>query len=221
MANILAIDDDADVRDLLKKALERDGHIVKTLRAGSDVTAEHVRWADCMLLDVMMPGEDGFATCQRIRSAADCPILFLTARTEEADIIRGLGLGGDDYLMRPFRVTELRARVNAHLRRERRTPHSRIRKGKLDFDLKERTVFCDEIPVKLTRSEYAICEHLAIHAGQIFSKEQIYEAVFGFDGTADDSAITEHIKNIRAKLRAVGCGPIETVWGVGYKWKRE
>ncbi|HJB91007.1 MAG TPA: response regulator transcription factor [Candidatus Eisenbergiella merdigallinarum] len=221
MANILAIDDDADVRDLLKKALERDGHIVKTLRAGSDVTAEHVRWADCMLLDVMMPGEDGFATCQRIRSAADCPILFLTARTEEADIIRGLGLGGDDYLMKPFRVTELRARVNAHLRRERRTPHSRIRKGKLDFDLKERTVFCDEIPVKLTRSEYAICEHLAIHAGQIFSKEQIYEAVFGFDGTADDSAITEHIKNIRAKLRAVGCGPIETVWGVGYKWKRE
>ena len=221
MANILAIDDDADVRDLLKKALERDGHIVSTLRAGSDVTAEHVRWADCMLLDVMMPGEDGFATCQRIRSAADCPILFLTARTEEADIIRGLGLGGDDYLMKPFRVTELRARVNAHLRRERRTPHSRIRKGKLDFDLKERTVFCDEIPVKLTRSEYAICEHLAIHAGQIFSKEQIYEAVFGFDGTADDSAITEHIKNIRAKLRAVGCGPIETVWGVGYKWKRE
>ena len=221
MANVLAIDDDADVRDLLKKALERDGHIVKTLRAGSDVTAEHVRWADCMLLDVMMPGEDGFATCQRIRSAADCPILFLTARTEEADIIRGLGLGGDDYLMKPFRVTELRARVNAHLRRERRTPHSRIRKGKLDFDLKERTVFCDEIPVKLTRSEYAICEHLAIHAGQIFSKEQIYEAVFGFDGTADDSAITEHIKNIRAKLRAVGCGPIETVWGVGYKWKRE
>lgn len=221
MANILAIDDDADVCDLLKKALERDGHIVKTLRAGSDVTAEHVRWADCMLLDVMMPGEDGFATCQRIRSAADCPILFLTARTEEADIIRGLGLGGDDYLMKPFRVTELRARVNAHLRRERRTPHSRIRKGKLDFDLKERTVFCDEIPVKLTRSEYAICEHLAIHAGQIFSKEQIYEAVFGFDGTADDSAITEHIKNIRAKLRAVGCGPIETVWGVGYKWKRE
>ena len=73
----------------------------------------------------------------------------------------------------------------------------------------------------MTRSEYAICEHLAIHAGQIFSKEQIYETVFGFDGTSDDSAITEHVKNIRAKLRAVGSEPIETVWGVGYKWKRE
>ena len=118
MANILVIDDDADVRLLLTTALERDGHFVRALPSGSRVTADHCRWADCMLLDVMMPGEDGFATCRRIRSLADCPILFLTARTQEEDIIRGLGLGGDDYLMKPFRVTELRARVNAHLRRE-------------------------------------------------------------------------------------------------------
>ena len=197
MANIIAVDDDADVRSLLTTALQRDGHIVKAFPTGSGLTAESCRWADCILLDVMMPGEDGFAACQRIRAIADCPILFLTARTEEADIIRGLGLGGDDYLMKPFRVTELRARVNAHLRRD------------------------NELPIRLTRSEYSICEHLAVHAGQTFSKEQIYEAVFGFDGTADDSAITEHIKNIRAKLRTVGCEPIETVWGVGYKWKRE
>ncbi len=221
MANILAIDDDADVRRLLTTALERDGHFVKTLSTGADVTAEHCRWADCILLDVMMPGEDGFAVCGRIRSIADCPILFLTARTEEADIVRGLGLGGDDYLMKPFRVTELRARVNAHLRRERRVPHSRVRRGELDFDLGEKQVYHKEVPVRLTRSEYAICEYLAIHAGQTFSKEQIYEAVFGFEGTAEDSAITEHIKNIRAKLRSVGSGPIETVWGVGYRWKRE
>ncbi|WP_343210418.1 response regulator transcription factor [Anaerolentibacter hominis] len=221
MANILAIDDDADMRGLLEKALERDGHAVKVLAAGSDVTADHCRWADCILLDVMMPGEDGFATCQRIRSIADCPILFLTARTEEEAIIRGLGLGGDDYLMKPFRVTELRARVSAHMRREGRTPRSRIRWGGLEFDLGGKAVYCAGSPVKLTRSEYAICEHLAAHAGQIFSKEQIYEAVFGFDGTADDSAITEHIKNIRAKLRATGNEPIETVWGVGYKWKSE
>ncbi len=221
MANILVIDDDADVRLLLTTALERDGHFVRALPSGSRVTADHCRWADCMLLDVMMPGEDGFATCRRIRSLADCPILFLTARTQEEDIIRGLGLGGDDYLMKPFRVTELRARVNAHLRREGRVPKSRIRRGGLDFDLGEKMIYCGNTPVRLTRSEYAICEHLASHAGQTFSKEQIYEAVFGFDGTADDSAITEHIKNIRAKLRAVGSEPVETVWGVGYKWKRE
>lgn len=221
MANILAIDDDADVRSLLTAALERDGHMVKALSAGSVVTADHCKWAACILLDVMMPGEDGFATCQRIRSVTDCPILFLTAKTEEADIIRGLGLGGDDYLMKPFRITELRARVNAHLRREGRTPRSRIRRSGLDFYLGEKAVYYAGIPVKLTRSEYAICEHLATHAGQTFSKEQIYEAVFGFDGTADESTITEHIKNIRAKLRATGNEPIETVWGVGYKWKSE
>ena len=219
MAHILAVDDDADLRALLKTALERDGHQVTALPGGAAVTAEHCRWADCILLDVMMPGEDGFATCRRVRSLADCPILFLTAKTEEADVLTGLGLGGDDYLTKPFRVAELRARVAAHLRREGRTPRTRLRRGGLDFDLGERAVYAGETPVRLTRGEYAICAHLATHPGQTFTKEQLYEAVFGFDGTGEDSAVTEHIKNIRAKLRAVGESPIETVWGVGYKWK--
>ena len=219
MAHILAVDDDADLRALLKTALERDGHQVTALPGGAAVTAEHCRWADCILLDVMMPGEDGFATCRRVRSLADCPILFLTAKTEEADVLTGLGLGGDDYLTKPFRVAELRARVAAHLRREGRTPRTRLRRGGLDFDLGERAVYAGETPVRLTRGEYAICAHLATHPGQTFTKEQLYETVFGFDGTGEDSAVTEHIKNIRAKLRAVGENPIETVWGVGYKWK--
>ena len=219
MAHILAVDDDADLRALLKTALERDGHQVTALPNGAAVTAEHCRWADCILLDVMMPGEDGFATCRRVRDLADCPILFLTAKTEEADVLTGLGLGGDDYLTKPFRVAELRARVMAHLRREGRTPRTRLRRGGLDFDLGERAVYAGETPVRLTRGEYAICAHLATHPGQTFTKEQLYEAVFGFDGTGEDSAVTEHIKNIRAKLRAVGENPIETVWGVGYKWK--
>lgn len=219
MAHILAVDDDADLRALLKTALERDGHQVTALPGGAAVTAEHCRWADCILLDVMMPGENGFATCRRVRDLADCPILFLTAKTGEADVLTGLGLGGDDYLTKPFRVAELRARVAAHLRREGRTPRTRLRRGGLDFDLGERAVYAGETPVRLTRGEYAICAHLATHPGQTFTKEQLYEAVFGFDGTGEDSAVTEHIKNIRAKLRAVGENPIETVWGVGYKWK--
>lgn len=219
MANILAVDDDRDLCTLLKTALERDGHKVETRCAGADVTAALCRWADCILLDIMMPGEDGFATCRRIRALAACPILFLTAKTEEADVLTGLGLGGDDYLSKPFRIAELRARVAAHLRRECRAPRSRIRRGGLDFDLEERAVYCGEEPLHLTRGEYAICAHLAAHPAQTFTKEQIYEAVFGFDGTADSSAITEHIKNIRAKLRAVGLSPIQTVWGVGYKWE--
>ena len=200
MAHILVVDDDGDLRALLKTALERDGHQVSLLDRGGAVSEAHCRWADCILLDVMMPGEDGFATCRRIRALAACPILFLTAKTEEADVLTGLGLGG-------------------HLRREWRAPRSRIRRGGLDFDLEERAVYCGEEPLHLTRGEYAICAHLAAHPAQTFTKEQIYEAVFGFDGTADSSAITEHIKNIRAKLRAVGLSPIQTVWGVGYKWE--
>ena len=221
MAHIIAADDDADLRTLLKTALERDGHQVTVLSCGGELTEKHCRWADCILLDVMMPGGDGFETCRRIREMADCPILFLTAKTAEADVITGLGLGGDDYLTKPFRLAELRARVNAHLRRQSRTPRSCLRRGELDFDLTGQTVSCRGQAVRLTKSEFVICQHLALRPGQTFTKEQLYEAVFGFDGTGDDSAITEHIKNIRAKLRTVGQEPVETVWGVGYKWKKD
>ena len=218
MAHILVVDDDKDLCALLKTALERDGHQVSSHLTGREVNESACRWADCILLDVMMPGEDGFALCRRIRSLADCPILFLTAQPQ-ADVLTGLGLGGDDYLAKPFRIAELRARVAAHLRREQRTPHTRLRRGELDFDLGERAVYFQDTPLRLTRSEYAICERLAMHPGQTFSKEQLYEAAFGYDGGADASAVTEHIKNIRAKLPPVGVNPIETVWGVGYKWK--
>ena len=225
MAHILVVDDDADMRALVRGALERDGHAVTALACGAQVTPEHCAWAHCILLDVMMPGEDGFATCARIRALAGCPILFLTARAEETDVLRGLGLGGDDYLTKPFRVAELRARVAAHLRRQNRAPASRMVRGGIGFDLAAKTAMVGEQPLPFTRSEYAISEYLALHAGQTFSKEQIYEAVFGYDGTADDTAVTQHIKNIRAKLRTAGVAAPETVlktiWGVGYQWKSE
>ena len=221
MAHILVVDDEEDLLALLKNALERDGHQVSALLSGRQVDEAACRWADCILLDVMMPGEDGFCLCRRIRDLVDCPILFLAAKTQEADVLTGLGVGGDDYLVKPFRIAELRARVAAHLRRQQRTPHSFLRRGGLDFDLRQRAVLRQGRPLKLTKSEYAICEHLAMHPGQTFSKEQLYEAAFGFDGSADTSAVTEHIKNIRAKLRAEGSELIETVWGVGYKWKNE
>lgn len=218
MAHILVVDDDRDLCALLRTALERDGHQVEWLHRGDEVTERHCAWADCILLDVMMPGEDGFATCRRLRTLADCPILFLTARTEESDVLRGLGLGGDDYLVKPFRLAELRARIQAHLRRQNRAPRRRILRGGVTFDLQGATASVGESPLHLTRAEYAICEFLALHAGCTFSKEQLYEAAFGWDGTADTSAVTEHIKNIRAKLRAVGLQPIETIWGIGYRW---
>ena len=225
MANILALDDNLELCKLIRTALERDGHRVETRQAGGELTEALCRWADCILLDVMMPGEDGFAVCRRIRSLTEVPILFLSARTDEAAVLEGLGIGADDFLSKPFRVAELRARVAAHLRRQSRTPAHRMVRSGVAFDLTARSASVEGKALPLTRSEYAICEYLALHAGQTFTKEQIYEAVFGIDGTADDTAVTQHIKNIRAKLRAAGVPEpgklLNTVWGVGYRWKSE
>ena len=225
MANILAVDDNIELCKLIRTALERDGHRVETRLSGAELTEQLCHWADCILLDVMMPGEDGFAVCRRIRGLTDAPILFLTARTDEASVLEGLGIGADDYLAKPFRVAELRARVAAHLRRQNRTPIHRMGRGEAAFDLSGQTLSVAGQLLPLTRSEYAICQYLALHAGQIFTKEQIYEAVFGVDGPSDDTAVTQHIKNIRAKLRAAGVPEPEkllnTVWGVGYRWKSE
>ena len=201
MANILAMDDNLELCKLIRTTLERDGHRVETRQAGRDLTEALCRWADCILLDVMMPGEDGFAVCRRIRSLTEVPILFLSARTDDAAV------------------------VAAHLRRQSRTPAHRMVRSGVAFDLTARSAAVEGTVLPLTRSEYAICEYLALHAGQTFTKEQIYEAVFGIDGTADDTAVTQHIKNIRAKVRAAGVPEPEkllnTVWGVGYRWKSE
>ena len=119
MANILAVDDNIELCKLIRTALERDGHRVETRLSGAELTEQLCHWADCILLDVMMPGEDGFAVCRRIRGLTDAPILFLTARTDEASVLEGLGIGADDFLSKPFRVAELRARVAARLRRQK------------------------------------------------------------------------------------------------------
>ncbi len=225
MANILAVDDERDLCALIKTTLERDGHLVQTRTCAADVTEPLCRWADCILLDIMMPGEDGFALCRRIRADTDAPILFLTARTDEPSVLTGLGLGADDYLTKPFRLAELRARVAAHLRRSSRTPSHTLERSGVRFDLAAKSAAVSGQTLPFTKSEYAICEYLALHAGQTFSKEQIYEAVFGYDGSADDTAVTQHIKNIRAKLRAAELpnadSIIKTVWGVGYVWQNE
>lgn len=166
-----------------------------------------------------MPEIDGFTFCAKIRSLIDCPILFLTAKTMENDITFGLGLGADDYLTKPFRIAELRARVNAHLRREQRERHTSINFDRVKIDLSAMELRVDNMLVSLTKSEYLICEFLARNRGQVFSKEQIYEAVFSLDGDSDNSTISTHIKNIRAKLSKFDIQPISTVWGIGYKWE--
>ena len=206
---------------ILKWAEKNDIH-VKLYRFdnGDDLLkAFHKCAADMIILDIMMPDVDGFSYCDKIRSLVDCPILFLTAKTMEHDITFGLGLGADDYLTKPFRIAELRARVNAHLRRERRERHTALTFDRIKIDLFAKELRVDNTPVALTKSEYLICEYLARNKGQVFSKEQIYEAVFSLEGDSDNSTISTHIKNIRSKLNKLDIQPIATVWGIGYKWE--
>lgn len=219
MWKILAVDDDQGILTVIRKALEKEGYLVDTLEDPKKLELEKLNTYHLILLDVMMPGMDGFTLCRRIRDMVDCPILFVTAKTEEEALMTGLGIGGDDYITKPFGIGELRARVAAHLRRENREKKHLLTLGDIAFSLPSRQVFCNGEEISLTKSEYAICEYLALNRGQVFSKERIYEHVFGYDGEGDSSAITEHIKNIRAKLQKRGASPVETVWGIGYRWK--
>lgn len=220
MARLLVIDDEKAILDLVKNSLEKDGHIVTICESAADVTINTLKNYDLILLDIMMPDVDGFMFCNKIRGIVDCPILFLTAKVMETDIIYGLGIGADDYITKPFRIGELRARVTAHLRRERREHHNTLGfEQEIKFDLSSKELFMKGKKVDLTKSEYEICEYLARNRGQVFTREQIYEAVFGFDGNSDNSTIATHIKNIRSKLAGYGVTPINTVWGVGYRWE--
>lgn len=218
MAHILAVDDEPAMLELIRRVLEKDRHLI-TLISDADM-ALHVNLSkyDLILLDIMMPGTDGFELCRQIRSRVDCPILFLTAKIQEADIVQGLGLGADDYITKPFGTAELRARVNAHLRRDTREKKNAFSISGVVFQINAKAAEAQGQKLPLTKSEYEICEYLALHHGQTFTREQIYEAVFGFDRESDSSVISTHIKNIRGKLAACNIAPIETVWGVGYKW---
>ena len=219
MTHLLVVDDEVSILELIKNSLGKDGYLITACQNADDVDIKKLHFYDLILLDVMMPGTDGFEFCKQIRNMVDCPILFLTAKTMEHDITFGLGLGADDYLTKPFRIAELRARVNAHLRRERRERHTALTFDRIKIDLSAKELRVDNTPVALTKSEYLICEYLARNKGQVFSKEQIYEAVFSLEGDSDNSTISTHIKNIRSKLNKLDIQPIATVWGIGYKWE--
>lgn len=218
MSLILAVDDELDMLDLIENILKKNNHKVDVYQNPLDINYSKLSKYDLILLDVMMPGIDGISFCKEIRGKVDCPILFLTAKAMEEDIVEGLLIGGDDYITKPFGAAELLARIEAHLRREKRERHTSLNLGEIRFDLSSNEVFVVEEKVHLTKSEYQISELLAKRKGQVFSRDQIYELIFGFDGIGDSSAISEHIKNIRAKFQKYGKNPIETVWGIGYKW---
>lgn len=218
---ILIADDEPGIVQLLKDYFELQNYEVIEAGNGLEVLGQFNRKPDIILLDVNMPMLDGFAACERMRPHVACPIVFLSAKVEEADRIKGLMLGGDDYILKPFSIEELGARVEAHLRREERRKTGETVKafGGLAIHYGEHSAYYEEQPLNLTKTEYGIVEVLSLHAGQVFSKEQLYERTRGFDGTADSTIIMEHIRRIRSKIgKHTDRTYIQTVWGVGYRW---
>lgn len=218
---ILIVDDEPDIVEMLACFLGRNGYEVWTAANGAGALKLSERQPDLILLDINMPDMDGLEVCSRIRNHVACPILFLTARIEENDKLQGFAAGGDDYIVKPFSLAELLARVSAHLRREmRRQTSTRIRfSGELSIDYLERAVYFGEETIALAKKEFEIVELLSQNAGQVFDKERIYERVWGYDSEGESSVVAEHIRRIRTKLAGFTERPyIETVWGCGYKW---
>ena len=218
---IMIADDEPGIIQLLKDYFEIQDYQVIEAKNGLEVLGQLDKRPDLILLDVNMPMLDGFEVCERIRTHVSCPILFLTAKIEEEDRIRGLMIGGDDYILKPFSIEELGARVEAHLRREKRRQTEGVVKmfDRLAIHYRDRSVYYDGQPLSLTKTEYGLVEILSLSSGQVFTKEQLYEKVRGFDGSADISIVMEHIRRVRSKIgKYTSHAFIETVWGVGYKW---
>lgn len=218
---LLIADDEPGILRLLTDYFEMQDYQIIAAKNGFEVLDKLSQSPDLILLDVGMPFLDGFEVCERIRAHTSCPILFLTARIEEADRIKGFTSGGDDYILKPFSIDELGARVKAHLRREERKKTAKEIKiyDHLAIHYEEKCVYYKEHPIPLTKTEYRIVEQLSFNPGQIYSKDQLYEKVRGYDGNADSSIIMEHIRRIRGKIGKYTDNVfIETVWGVGYRW---
>jgi len=227
-ATILVADDESRMRQLVRVYLEKDGFQVIEAADGEEVMARlEENDPDLVVLDLMMPKVDGWETCRRIRAKSDIPVIILTARGEELDRLLGFELGADDYVVKPFSPRELVARVKALLRRvqpEKKDGGRVLRFPGLVIDEGARTVTVNGHEVGLTPKEYDLLHFLARHPGQVFSREQILEKVWGYDFYGDARTVDTHIKNIRDKLggkgdKNSGAGRITTVWGVGYKFE--
>lgn len=220
MYRVLIVDDEENIVCMLRDYFEINGYQVLSAANGTEAAALAGKNPDIILLDVNMPGEDGFSVCRRIRDYVSCPILFLTARVEESDKILGFGAGGDDYILKPFSIEELGARVAAHIRRDRRTAANKgnvLFFGGLTVDYSAKTVSDGAGVIPMAKKEFEIIQLLSLNAGQVFGKERIYEKVWGYDAEGDSGVVAEHIRRIRAKLAGEACH-VETVWGMGYKW---
>ena len=228
MNKILIIEDEEAIAELEKDYLELSGFIVELEKDGEAGLKKALSFDyDLYILDVMLPGVDGFEICKEIRKEKNTPILMVSARKEDIDKIRGLGLGADDYITKPFSPGELVARVKAHLARYDRIVESlmpentiiKIRGIKIDTQAKE--VWVNGENKSLTSREYDLLEFFVKHPNQVLSKEDIFKEIWNMDAIGDIATVTVHVKKLREKIEVDPAKPqyIETVWGMGYRFK--
>ncbi|MDI4645241.1 response regulator transcription factor [Cohnella hashimotonis] len=228
MKRILIVEDEQVIGEVQKDYLEAAGcavDIASSGDAGLKLALEEDY--DLIVLDLMLPKVDGFEICRQVRETKNIPILMVSARKEDIDKIRGLGLGADDYMTKPFSVAELVARVKAHLTRYDRLTASgptkrpeEIRLRGIRIDKPSRKAFVNEREVALTSKEYDLLLFLALHPNRVFGKDELFEKIWGLDAVGDTATVTVFISKLREKIEADPSRPqyIETIWGVGYRF---
>jgi DNA-binding response OmpR family regulator len=227
MKRILIIEDEQVIVEVEKDYLEASGFEVEVATSGDVGLKKAVEEPyDLIILDLMLPNTDGYEICKQVREVKNIPILMVSAKKEEIDKIRGLGLGADDYMTKPFSVGELVARVKAHLTRyERLTgdqgarPKDEVRIRGIRIDKLSRKVYVNEAEVPFTSKEFDLLLFLALHPNRVFSKDELFEKIWGLDSIGDNATVTVFISKLREKIESDPSKPqyIETIWGVGYR----
>ena len=229
MARLLIAEDDPEIAMLERDYLEVEGYDVTVVDNGQQAVTEALNGDySLLLLDLMLPGCSGYDVCRLIRDRIDVPILMVTARTESVDKIRGLGLGADDYIAKPFDPAELVARVKAHLSRYARLTGGGqgepevLDLGRVQILPRSWRVLKDGQEIKMPNREFALLKFLAEHPNTVFSKEKLFETIWGYEYVGDSATVTVHIGRIRDKVEDDPAHPslIETVWGAGYRLNR-
>lgn len=227
MKKILIIEDEPSIAVLQRDYLEINGFAVDIVGDGDAGISQSTSGKyDLILLDIMLPKVDGFEVCRKIRAKIDIPIIFISAKKEELDKIRALGLGADDYMIKPFSPGEMVARVKAHLARYDRlrgdpaAQSNEISIRGLKIDRAAHRVFVNEKEITVTAKEFDLLTFLADHPNRVFSKEHLFERLWGLDAAGDLSTVTVHVRKLREKIEADPSDPqyIETVWGAGYRF---
>lgn len=230
MAKILIIEDEKEIADLEKDYLEMNNFEVETYDRGDDgLDAAMKNDYDLVVLDLMLPGTDGFDICRKVRAEKNIPIIMVSAKKDDIDKIRGLGLGADDYMTKPFSPGELVARVKAHLAQYERLVGAGKRKSENDLieirgikiDKTARRVFVDGEEKIFTTKEFDLLSFLAENPNKVYTKDDLFRTIWGMESVGDIATVTVHIKKIREKLGDVSGDSkyIETIWGVGYRFK--